>query len=225
MTDKDERNLWERINAVREEVPTIGKDKTVGVGGASYNVATHEAIKKVLRPLMAKHGLIDWIEEIGYERFGTGVTYGSSRRELVQHRGHYNYCIRCIREDSDVLRFPVRGDGEDTGDKGPGKASTYALKTGQRIVFLLSADDADEEGRIPDEAVVPHVEMITPEHIDEIVRLADDLFGDRMDSVIERMLSKVFEVESLKDLADAHHKHALGLLRNQHKREQETSDE
>lgn len=192
-------NVWQRVSAVRGEIQAVAKDKTVGTGNFAYDVATHDAIKAELRPLMAKHGLVDYIIEESYERVKTGVERGgdAGKRPLLSHQGIYNY--RCVNVDDpdDVIEFRVRGDGEDTGDKGTGKSNTYALKAGQKILFQIGTD-AQEEERIPDEELTAQEAVpVSEEQIDQMMELADELFGKEANEVLSLMASKLFAVDNI----------------------------
>ena len=188
-------NLWQRINAVRAEVTSVAKDKVVGDGSYAYKVATSEVIREMLRPLMAKHGLVDWIQETGYERVDTGLTRGKQQAKLIRHEGKYIYYIRNVDDPEDEHTFFTRGDGEDSGDKGPGKASTYALKMAQKILFCISADEREEDVIPPEELESQAVQTLIPQHVDQVLQLADELFGDNADKELNLMSHKLYGVD------------------------------
>jgi len=220
-------NLWQRINAVRAEMTPVSKDQTIGEGNFAYEVTTHEAVNAVLRPLMAKHGLVDYLDPIEVEIVDTGIKYGKPEkaRPLYQHRGRYHYVVVNCDDPEDLLSIIVTGWGEDAGDKGPGKASTYAFKAGRVKLFSMSAGDG-EESRIREENIrPPEYERLTPRDIDEILVLADELFAEKADYAIKQMVEKVFNKTHLADIPADQLKVALTRLKNTAKRETKIAED
>jgi len=217
--DLDGMSLSQRISGLRSEIRAIAHDKTID---GQYSVTTHEAIRAVLRPLMVRYGLIDWLSLESYEVVDTGVVRGKANRALMQYRGLYTYSIVSARPDPDDekhfgISFKVSGFGDDSGDKGPGKASTYALKAGQKIIFLIGVKGEDgEEDRIEDQALstVP----VTPEQVNEILFRADEYYGDDAKDVLKRMYegaSAGYDVKAVQDIPKELYQSALNLLKNQ----------
>jgi hypothetical protein len=75
-------------------------------------------------------------------------------------------------------------------------------------------DDANLATKDPDEYA-----RISKTQMDEILVLAENLFGKSADAVVERMLAKVFELTSVKDIPADLFDQAKTLLENQAKRE------
>ena len=80
-------------------------------------------------------------------------------------------------------------------------------------------DDANLATADPNE-----YERVSKTQMDEVLVLAENLFGKSADTVVDRMLSKVFEVTSVKHIPAALHQEALNLLNNQHTRESKAVD-
>jgi len=79
-------------------------------------------------------------------------------------------------------------------------------------------DDANRATADPDE-----YERIDKTQVDEILVLADNLFKKSADAVVERMLAKVFELTSVKDIPAELFEQAKTLLENQAKREKDAA--
>jgi hypothetical protein len=75
-------------------------------------------------------------------------------------------------------------------------------------------DDANLATKDPDE-----YDRISKTQMDEILVIAENLFGKSADAVVERMLAKVFELTSVKDIPADLFSQAKTLLENQSKRE------
>lgn len=79
-------------------------------------------------------------------------------------------------------------------------------------------DDANMATKDPDE-----YERVSKTQMDEILVLAENLFGKSADAVVERMLAKVFELTSVKDIPKDLHQEAMNLLSNQATREKKST--
>lgn len=79
-------------------------------------------------------------------------------------------------------------------------------------------DDANMATADPDE-----YERISKTQVDEVLVLAENLFGKSADAVVERMLAKVFELTSVKDIPVDLFDQAKTLLENQSKREKKAA--
>lgn len=79
-------------------------------------------------------------------------------------------------------------------------------------------DDANLASADPDEYA-----RISKTQVDEILVLADNLFKKSADAVVERMLAKVFELSSVKDIPADLFEQAKTLLENQAKREKDAA--
>lgn len=218
-------NLWQRINGVRSEVRAVAKDKQVGDGNFAYNVATHEGVNNMLRPLLVKWGLVDYVDLHKRTIVDTGKRYGKSQNIVIRYEGRYKYIVVNVDNPDEKTELMVEGHGEDAGDKAPGKASTYAIKTGRNKVFAITTGE-DEEGRIADDQLSkPGMEPMDPEQLDELLRFADELFGEDADEKVERMCDKIFDVKKAAEIPAKHYDHAMSLLKNQAKREGKIEDE
>ena len=79
-------------------------------------------------------------------------------------------------------------------------------------------DDANMATADPDEYV-----RISKTQVDELLVLAENLFGKSADAVVERMLAKVFELSSVKDIPSELFDQAKTLLENQANREKKAA--
>ena len=213
-TSSPKMSLWQRINAVRAEIGSVAHDKQIGEGSYAYTVTTHQAILKKLRPLMAQHGLVDYVALGSMELVDTGMRQGKQQRVVNQHRGWYDYVIRNVDDPEDLHTFPVLAYADDAGDKGPGKVNTYALKAGQKILFQIGTSDDEEEAREANYTRAEDV-PITPEQLDELLSTADTYFGDEANDKIESLCKKVLNIDSITKLPAAHFDATMSMLRKQ----------
>lgn len=123
-------NIYQRILAVMGEVDYVAKgEKTVN---GQYRFVSHDQVTAKLHPLLVKHGIaiIPSVEELKQDNNRTVV-----KLAMV---------FRNADHPDDAFCSYHYGYGVDTGDKGPGKAISYAYKYGLLKTFALeTGDDPD----------------------------------------------------------------------------------
>ena len=125
-------NIYQKILAVMGELDYIQKGpKTVN---GQYRYASHDQVTSALHPLLVKHriAVIPTVEEAIQE----------GNRTVVKQ------LISFVNADCPTDNFTVRsvGYGIDTGDKGPGKAISYAFKMACLKTFCLeTGEDPDHD--------------------------------------------------------------------------------
>jgi hypothetical protein len=113
-------NIHQRLNAVMADVNYIKKDKKIEIGKGSYSVTGHDAVTKLIHPLLVEHGinLIPSVVEMSQE---------GNRTRVLMHFKWVN-----IDDPKDFFSNNIATYGVDNQDKGPGKAISYA----QRFLIL-----------------------------------------------------------------------------------------
>lgn len=126
-------NVYQRVLAVMEDLDYIQKgDKRVN---NQYRFVSHDQVTAAIHPLLVKHRLLilPHTKEIKQDGNRTEVTLQLS----------------FVNPDSnpvEIFCLDFVGYGIDTGDKGPGKAISYAYKYGALKVFCLeTGDDPDKD--------------------------------------------------------------------------------
>lgn len=107
--------------------------KKDGSMGASYNFVSHDQVTAKVHPLLVKHGIVilPTVEELAQD----------GNRTVVK------LLVMLVNVDNPADNLQVRsvGYGLDDGDKGPGKAVSYAYKYALLKTFCLeTGDDPDE---------------------------------------------------------------------------------
>lgn len=168
MTDR--LKIGERINRVREAVDYIKKTKKV----QNYKGTEHDVVTAIVRPELIKHGIITPI------RITTGNLIVDTGRQtsggvpITTYLGVYEVDFCCTDNVEEKVTCTVPGSGDDFGDKGPGKATSYALKTAILKMFNIETGE-DEESRIEGEPTpctekqIADIEALrTEKNIDEV---------------------------------------------------------
>lgn len=137
-------NIYQRINAVMKEVDYVKKDRAVSGGGANYKAVTHDQAVSVIRASLVKHGIV--IEP--KQREGEFIQLRDMNLPVPVKMGLYAgfYDVHFVNMDNpqDRTVVSVEAHANDNGDKAPGKAMTYAVKTAILKQFTLETGEDDE---------------------------------------------------------------------------------
>lgn len=144
---KNEMNLFEKIQAVSDAVRNVEKNIVVGTGNSSYKaVSDIDVLMKVkdaekeyrlvsipVRQELVKSEIVRVIGQGGYEK----ITYVDIVKMTVR--------IINIEKTDEYIEIESFGRGLDAGDKGFGKASTYARKYALLNAYkIATGEDPDQ---------------------------------------------------------------------------------
>lgn len=134
-TNANTPNIYQRLHAVMEEVEYIQKEKK---NGMNYTIVSHDAVTAKVRPVLVKHRVIYYPVKI--ERTQDG------------NRTQMDVTVRFVNIDqpADFIDVACCGYGIDPQDKGPGKATSYAVK--YALLKALGLETGDD----PDQDDIPH---------------------------------------------------------------------
>lgn len=201
-------NIHQRLNAVMADINYIKKDKKIEIGKGSYSVTGHDAVTKLIHPLLVKHkiSLIPTVVEMTQEGNRTRVLMSFDWVNIDDPKDYFtNQCVSY---------------GVDNQDKGPGKSISYAqrfitlktlhLETGERDV---EEDDVDFSPMSKEEKMVENfvkeVEAkISKDEAKELIKFSSGL-GLEQDDVVESLHEWGWErttdvpVDSLKKFKDS----------------------
>jgi hypothetical protein len=123
-------NIFQRVISVMRDLQYIEKGD-LKVNG-QYTFVSHDAVSAKVHPLLVKHGIavIPTVQETKQEHNRTEV----------------KLAVSFVNIDAPADAFTVQypGYGIDNGDKGPGKAISYAFKYALLKTFCLqTGDDPD----------------------------------------------------------------------------------
>lgn len=187
MTQQSKPNLYQRILAVMKDVPYVQKDATVDAGaGRSYKGVTHDAVIAKLRKPMIEHGIVLTVAQKSEHAVEGQTAKGYPK---IRYEAWYDVTLTNADNPEDVLTYPVHAHAEDGGDKAPGKAMSYAVKTVLLKAFALETGESDESRYQPDE-----IAYVTDEQVSDLRQLMSDT--DTEESAFCGWL-KVDSIESL----------------------------
>lgn len=143
-------NLLQRINAVRKAIGYVQKDKAVSTGASgNYMAVTHDMVTAMVRPHMIEHGIVCFPSLV------EGVTIqpppkADGKEKQLRYEATYDFTFANIEDPKDYIVIRIQAHANDSGDKAPGKAISYAKKYAILKLFEIETGE-DEEGRNKDE--------------------------------------------------------------------------
>lgn len=164
-------NIYQRINAVMKEVSYIQKDASVSGGGASYKAVTHDQVVSMVRASMVTHGIVCYPEQVS----GEMLIMRDVSKDIKMHLYQGEYRVHFVGiEAGDEIVCVVQAHANDNGDKAPGKALTYAVKSAMLKVFNLETGVNDESREEVRETFKP----ITQENLETLNQLIKETDTD-----------------------------------------------
>lgn len=189
-------NIFEKINAIMDEVKSLKKDGKVAYGNTKYNYLSEAKTTEIIRSQLVKHKLVL-----------LPISVTEEKQSQVTH-GIYTYRLVNAENPEEYIELMAGGQGHDSADKGSGKASSYAYKYLMwRLFAIPSNDDPDQ---ISSDEIV-ETEEIENSKIDKdkLAAINDMINSTKTD--IERFC-KHFKVKSVNDLTNKQWIKAMELL-------------
>lgn len=166
-------NIYQRINEVRKKVWYVRKDKNVETGGKPYKATTHDAVTALVRNHLIDQGVLivprlcsSTISQVGQTKSGTPIWRYEAKFDID--------FVNCDQPD-DLITVPAEAHANDSGDKAPGKAISYATKYAILKLFNIETGE-DEESRVEPYGGLP---KMSDEQIAEIDQLIEESGADR----------------------------------------------
>lgn len=187
-------NIYQRINAVMKDVQYVQKDSQVTGGGANYKAVTHDQLVSVIRSSLVKHGIVLEVKQTkGEFLVMRDVNATPQPIKMGLYSGWYD--VQFVNMDNPEERtiITVEAHAADNGDKAPGKALTYAVKSAIIKQFVLETgenDESREEERDTD--------YIIQDQINEIFPYLCDTQGQYTEKGLK--VAKAFKFNNLADI-------------------------
>ncbi len=188
-------NLYEKILAVSMEIKNIEKNMKVGTGNYAYQAVSDIDVTLKVKEAEEKFKLVSI--PIKQELINSEVirTLKEGNKESLTFVDTVKMTVRVIdlEEPTQFIEVESFGKGIDSGDKGFGKASTYARKYALMNLYKIAT------GQDPDEAKSKEQQAIKP--IGEKRIQVVNYLNANVKKIPEAC--KYFGVESIEDLSDA----------------------
>lgn len=208
------RNIYQRINAVMQEIDYIKKDKKVSGGGANYSAVSHDQVVAMLRDSLVKHGIVYYPEQLN-----SAVLVARDKSKdiaMMLYEGEYNVHFVNIDDGADRLTVRIVGHANDNGDKAPGKAVTYATKSALLKVFAIETGENDESRNYKE----PEIVYATPQQVSAFYYLLTATGTDESQAMQHACINvlKYGQVYGFSQLPEQHANIVIGLLDQKLKR-------
>lgn len=193
--------LFEALAKAQGEITAAELDAEGQAGNRIYKYATLASVMAAVREPLSKNGLS--IIQLPSRATKDGINLLRLTTILAHKSG---------QSISNVFEmFPPKDDPQ-----GIGSCMTYMRRYAvMAILAIAGANDDDAEG------TKAEPKTITAAEADSILSLADDLFGDDANALLERMCDKVFGVDSIPKIPEGQADVALTRIKNTRKRKDE----
>lgn len=143
-------NIFQRMSAITDELGVVAKNLSVKAGGGSYKAVSERDILDAVKPLEAKYRVYSYPSNrtiLESETLENEKNYNGSITKSTSFFTRVQTEYTFINIDKPEERFTtiVFSEGIDPGDKGSGKAMTYADKYALMKAYKISTgDDPDQ---------------------------------------------------------------------------------
>lgn len=145
-------NIFQRVAAITAELGTVAKNLSVKAGGGSYKAVSERDIIDAVKPLEEKYRVYSYPSNrtiLESDTLENEKTYSGNVTKTTSFftRVQTEYTFLNIDNPDDRFTTLVFSEGIDPGDKGSGKAMTYADKYALMKAYKISTgDDPDQNG-------------------------------------------------------------------------------
>ena len=191
MDTEMKKNLYEKIQLVSNEIKNIEKNMTVGKGNYAYKAVQDIDVTLEVKQAEAKYRLVSIPikQELVKSEIVRVVKDGGG--EAIQYMDIVKMTLRIINLDNTAEFVDVEsfGRGLDPGDKGFGKASTYARKYALLNAYKIATGEDPDDTKSKEQ---------TPVTVDEV---KDAVINYMMtDSAFTQNILSYFNVGSTDDM-------------------------
>ena len=187
-------NIYEKIQAVADEIKTIDKDMQVGNERYGYKAVSDLSVTKAVKRAETKHKIVSipLKQELIHQEVLKKVSEGKETYT-------FSFIIKLttrivnIENPEEFIEVESFGHGIDSGDKGFGKAATYARKYALLNAYkIATGEDPDKE---------PSGKMQAPKSISERKTAVLNLLNSDLE--LANNVSSHYGVDSFDDLTEA----------------------
>ena len=200
-----ELNLFQRIHAVMAKIEYIQKDSNISGSGASYKAVSHDNVVAQVRAHLIDAGIVIYPEQLQSEVLVKRDV--AANVKMMLYSG--DYAIHFVNADKpdDRISVTVNAHANDNGDKAPGKALSYAVKSAILKVFLIETGENDES----------RVEEFKPVTELQAKTISDMIDGDRLEGFLG-----FYGIEEVAELPKKQYNEALVNIRKGNKNASDT---
>jgi hypothetical protein len=191
--EKEKLSLFEKIQLVSNEINNLEKDMSVGTGSYSYKAVSDLQVTLAVKKAETKYRLVSIPLKQELLNSETLKTIRKDGNESITYVDTIKMTVKIFDLDSkDFIEIESLGKGIDSGDKGFGKASTYARKYALLNAYkIATGEDPDSE---------KSQETLTPKTISDKRKAVTDYLNNNADTLTQSLLH--FNVSDPSDFTD-----------------------
>lgn len=198
--NSEKLNIYQRINKIRLKVEYIQKDAKA----EGYKAVSHDMVTSEVRPYLIEYGVVIVPRQTSSELRDTKKSTRSGT-PITVYIANYEIDFVNIDDPSDKVTVPVGSAAEDHGDKGPGKAISYATKYAMLKLFSIETGESDESRQEQKPKGLSEEQQIKLREICESYDLP-------IEETLKAMGKKVFGVNKTEDIPEQRFDEACKLL-------------
>lgn len=151
-----ELNLYQRIQAVSNDIKNIEKNMTVGKGNYSYKAVQDIDVTLEVKESESKHGLVSIPVKQELVKSEIIKVMKDGGGESITYMDIVKMTLRIINLDKtdEYIEVESFGRGLDPGDKGFGKASTYARKYALLNAYKIATGEDPDDNKSKEQTAV-----------------------------------------------------------------------
>lgn len=143
------KNIYQRLNAVMQDVTTVFKGTDVQMGGGrSYSAVSHDDVTRLIHMPLVKNGIFVEIDVLDKKlsTIESVSEYQGKQQTKTNYLAEVTVQATFVNIDKPEERFSVKGYAYalDTSDKAIGKAESMAVKYIYLKNLLLESTDEEE---------------------------------------------------------------------------------
>lgn len=177
-------NIYQKLEAIQNELGFVAKNLNVQVSKTNQYKATGEVdVLEAVKPLEHKYGVYSYPanrEILESDTLTQNTQYGEKSNLFIRIKVTYRFVN--IDKPSEFIETVSFAEGIDSGDKGSGKAMTYADKYALMKTYKISTGedpDKDASQEYSKKGGKDIKKMITPAQI-EAIKAYMKLYGDKL---------------------------------------------
>lgn len=163
MSDYKELNLYQKILMAADEIGNVEKNLEIRVSNnSSYKAVADVDVLKKVKAAEKKFGLVSIPVKQELIKSEIVRTMKQGGYEAISYMDVVKMTVRIINTDNptETLEVESFGRGLDTGDKGFGKASTYARKYALLNAYKIATGEDPDETKSQEQIVAPTADEV-----------------------------------------------------------------
>lgn len=156
------KNIFEKIQLVSNEIKNIEKNKTVGTGNSAYKAVQDIDVTLEVKKAETKYRLVSIPVKQELVKSEIVRTVKKEGYEVINYVDIVKMTLHIVNLDDTTQTIDIEsfGRGLDTGDKGFGKASTYARKYALLNAYKIATGEDPDENKSEEQRVMTESDML-----------------------------------------------------------------